>query len=63
MKKEVSTSLSEKLFTLPVIFSQHQTLPFDNLELSEEEQDALVAYLETLTDSKVAENPVGSLVN
>jgi len=41
----------------------HQTLPFDNLELSEEEQDALVAYLETLTDSKVAENPVESLVN
>ena len=31
----------------------HQTLPFDNLELNEDEQAALVAYLKTLTDTKV----------
>ena len=28
----------------------HQTLPFDNLELTAEEQQALVAFLKTLTD-------------
>lgn len=28
----------------------HQTLPFDNLELTTEEQQALVAFLKTLTD-------------
>lgn len=34
----------------------HQTLPFDNLELDDEEQAALVAYLKTLTDTKVTGN-------
>ncbi|MFL1895592.1 cytochrome-c peroxidase [Aquimarina sp. 2-A2] len=29
----------------------HQTLPFDKLELDDEELDALVAYLKTLTDN------------
>jgi cytochrome c peroxidase len=28
----------------------HQTLPFDNLDLSQKEQKALVAYMKTLTD-------------
>ena len=28
----------------------HQTLPFDNLELTAEEQQALIAFLKTLTD-------------
>ena len=28
----------------------HQTLPFDNLELTQEEQQALVAFMKTLTD-------------
>ncbi|MBW2960373.1 cytochrome-c peroxidase [Mesonia aestuariivivens] len=32
-------------FNLP-----HQTLPFDNLDLSEKEQQALVAFMKTLTD-------------
>ncbi|MBQ0737333.1 cytochrome-c peroxidase, partial [Aquimarina celericrescens] len=32
-------------FVLP-----HQTLPFDNLELTQEEQQALVAFMKTLTD-------------
>jgi cytochrome c peroxidase len=38
----------------------HQTLPFDNLELSEDEIKALVAYLKTLTDTKVTEPKTGS---
>ena len=29
---------------------EHQTLPFDNLNLTETEQQAIIAYLETLTD-------------
>lgn len=32
---------------------EHQTLPFDNLELSEEESRALVAFLKTLSDDIV----------
>jgi cytochrome c peroxidase len=32
----------------------HQTLPFDNLELSVDEQKALVAFLHTLTDEQTA---------
>jgi len=32
---------------------EYQTLPFDNLELSDVEQQALVAFLRTLTDSNV----------
>ncbi|MEN1786063.1 MAG: cytochrome c peroxidase, partial [Bacteroidota bacterium] len=31
----------------------YQTLPFDNLELSEEELEALVAFMKTLTDTNV----------
>jgi cytochrome c peroxidase len=31
----------------------HQTLPFDNLNLSEEEIDALVAFTKTFTDTDV----------
>jgi cytochrome c peroxidase len=31
----------------------HQTLPFDNLNLTEEEIDALIAFTKTLTDTKV----------
>ena len=31
----------------------HQTLPFDSLSLSSEEQEALVAFMETLTDTEV----------
>ena len=33
----------------------HQTLPFDNLNLTDEEQQALVAFLKTLTDVPEAE--------
>ena len=32
---------------------EHQTLPFDNLNLTEEEQNAIVAYMKTLTDVEV----------
>ena len=32
----------------------HQTLPFDNLKLSVDEQKALVAFLHTLTDEQTA---------
>lgn len=32
----------------------YQTLPFDNLELTEAEQQALVAFMKTLTDTNVA---------
>lgn len=32
---------------------EYQTLPFENLELTDEEQKALVAFLKTLTDDKV----------
>ena len=31
----------------------HQTLPFDNLQLSKEEEKALVAFMKTLTDTDV----------
>ena len=31
----------------------HQTLPFDNLNLSNEEQKAIIAYMKTLTDDQV----------
>ena len=33
----------------------HQTLPFDELELGAAEQEAIIAYLKTLTDTDVAE--------
>ena len=44
----------------------HQTLPFDNLELSAEEEKALVAFMKTLTDTAVEETesetmPIASL--
>ncbi|WP_051201420.1 cytochrome c peroxidase [Christiangramia portivictoriae] len=39
----------------------HQTLPFDNLELDDEEQAALVAYLKTLTDTQVTGPKKGSI--
>ncbi len=44
-------------FNLP-----HQTLPFDNLSLTEKEQEALVAYLKTLSDTEVAETTIEDLV-
>jgi len=31
----------------------HQTLPFDNLKLTNQEQKAIIAYLKTLTDSTI----------
>lgn len=31
---------------------EHQTLPFDNLKLTEKEQSSLVAFMETLTDKE-----------
>lgn len=31
----------------------HQTLPFDNLDLTDEEQQALVAFMKTLTDTTI----------
>ncbi|MGB5943353.1 MAG: cytochrome c peroxidase [Leeuwenhoekiella sp.] len=31
----------------------HQTLPFDNLNLTREEQDAIVAFIQTMTDAQV----------
>lgn len=34
----------------------HQTLPFDNLQLTDAEQKALVAYMKTLTDTNVDDN-------
>ena len=30
---------------------EHQTLPFDNLDLTEPEQQAIIAYMKTLTDN------------
>ncbi|NMH89395.1 cytochrome-c peroxidase [Flavivirga algicola] len=33
----------------------HQTLPFDNLNLSEEETQAIIAFMKTLTDSDISE--------
>ncbi|MFI1771421.1 cytochrome c peroxidase [Thalassobellus citreus] len=33
----------------------HQTLPFDNLDLSEEEQASIIAFMKTLTDSDLNE--------
>lgn len=35
---------------------EHQTLPFDNLKLSEEEIKALVAFVKTLTDTNIEVN-------
>jgi cytochrome c peroxidase len=32
---------------------EHQTLPFDNLQLSEKEIKALVAFTKTLTDTDI----------
>ena len=32
---------------------EHQTLPFDQLSLSEKELEALVAFMKTLTDTEV----------
>ncbi|MDT0685970.1 cytochrome-c peroxidase [Autumnicola psychrophila] len=40
----------------------HQTLPFDELNLSEEEKNALVAYLKTLTDTDVSETKKENLL-
>ncbi|GLB52951.1 cytochrome-c peroxidase [Neptunitalea chrysea] len=31
----------------------HQTLPFDNLQLTEEEQKAIIAFMKTLTDTQI----------
>ncbi|RZS93646.1 cytochrome-c peroxidase [Aquimarina brevivitae] len=36
----------------------HQTLPFDNLNLTQEEQTALVAFIHTLTDTSVEDDMV-----
>ncbi|WP_394748689.1 cytochrome c peroxidase [Spongiimicrobium salis] len=33
---------------------EHQTLPFDELNLSDEEQKALIAFIKTLTDTEIA---------
>ncbi|UOB17384.1 cytochrome-c peroxidase [Abyssalbus ytuae] len=33
---------------------EYQTLPFDNLELTEDEQNAIVAFIKTLSDDRVA---------
>ena len=32
---------------------EHQTLPFDNLDLTDEEQKAIIAFLKTLNDTDV----------
>ncbi|MFC4096909.1 cytochrome-c peroxidase [Euzebyella saccharophila] len=32
---------------------EHQTLPFDNLELTQKEQKAIIAFMKTLTDTNV----------
>ena len=40
----------------------HQTLPFDELNLTQEEQQALVAYLKTLSDTDVSESKKGNLL-
>ncbi|WP_303319208.1 cytochrome c peroxidase [Flavivirga abyssicola] len=34
----------------------HQTLPFDNLDLSEDEIQAIIAFMRTLTDNHLGEN-------
>ncbi len=34
----------------------HQTLPFDNLDLTEEEMQAIIAFMNTLTDSHLDKN-------
>ena len=34
------------------IKNEYQTLPFDNLQLSQEEIDAVIAFMNTLTDQE-----------
>ncbi|OWW24991.1 cytochrome-c peroxidase [Zobellia sp. OII3] len=41
----------------------HQTLPFDELNLTEKEQQALIAFLKTLSDTNVEEGEMPQLAN
>ncbi|MBM1104665.1 cytochrome-c peroxidase [Aurantibacter crassamenti] len=42
---------------------EHQTLPFDELNLSEEELKALIAFVKTLSDTNVEEKQTAQLAN
>ncbi|MDO6516948.1 cytochrome-c peroxidase [Zobellia uliginosa] len=41
----------------------HQTLPFDELDLTEKEQQALIAFLKTLSDTNVEKEEIPQLAN
>ncbi len=41
---------------------EHQTLPFDELELTQEEQKAIIAFLKTMSDTNVDDEKTAQLV-